>query len=441
MRARAIQQKMACRDDADPEPLAAKRTPTPPAWRRSGPDGAPSALEGHRAEQQHLARRRVRRPDRPGRMERALDRFLDVCPWPAARLRRPFPWGKLQLGRAERARSSPVLRETGHGRPREEFARAGWRTSSTRRSTRGASRPSASSCSTRRPARRRLPSFLVLTWFHPFTGRAQGAESPRAPRSSRPARRRERPGTAHRRHVRHAATTGRSESRARIAGESLKHLQSASPEPPVSLGSTVVPPGRIRFRHECFVASRLERGPRATREIASAPGPRRQRRWPSCGAAGPPEGSLSPAHLGRRAAEGRDGRDHRKPPRVSLRALPSVRHRAMCPRWPERSDARWPTPIRDGQMDAALVGLDFLHWRPRSMILRVLPWTTGRRAVLVQLRGPRGAARRRLSRVLRTARRERVSRPGRSAPAGDSGYSSTAARISTTSSCRGSRAP
>jgi hypothetical protein len=33
--------------------------------------------------------------------------------------------------------------------------------------------------------------------------------------------------------------------------------------------------------------------------------------------------------------------------------------------------------IRDGQMDAALVGLDFLHWRPRSMILRVLPWTRG----------------------------------------------------------------
>ena len=29
------------------------------------------------------------------RISRALDRFLDVCPWPAARLRRPFPWGKL----------------------------------------------------------------------------------------------------------------------------------------------------------------------------------------------------------------------------------------------------------------------------------------------------------------------------------------------------------
>jgi len=31
----------------------------------------------------------------PERIRRALDRFLDVCPWPAARLSRPFPWGRL----------------------------------------------------------------------------------------------------------------------------------------------------------------------------------------------------------------------------------------------------------------------------------------------------------------------------------------------------------
>ena len=34
-------------------------------------------------------------PIAPERIRRALDRFLGSCPWPAARLRRPFPWGKL----------------------------------------------------------------------------------------------------------------------------------------------------------------------------------------------------------------------------------------------------------------------------------------------------------------------------------------------------------
>jgi hypothetical protein len=44
---------------------------------------------------------------------RALDRFLDRCPWPAARLRRPFPWGKLHwaAGRADLEASD------GGGRP------------------------------------------------------------------------------------------------------------------------------------------------------------------------------------------------------------------------------------------------------------------------------------------------------------------------------------
>jgi len=30
-------------------------------------------------------------PIDPARLARALDRFLDFCPWPAARLGRPFP--------------------------------------------------------------------------------------------------------------------------------------------------------------------------------------------------------------------------------------------------------------------------------------------------------------------------------------------------------------
>src|SRR5256712_7642285 len=37
------------------------------------------------------------------RISRALDRFLDACPWPAARLRRPFPLGKVHLVAGARA--------------------------------------------------------------------------------------------------------------------------------------------------------------------------------------------------------------------------------------------------------------------------------------------------------------------------------------------------
>ncbi len=45
------------------------------------------------------------------RITRALDRLLDVCPWPAARLRRPLPWGKLQWVAGARATlHRPVVR-------------------------------------------------------------------------------------------------------------------------------------------------------------------------------------------------------------------------------------------------------------------------------------------------------------------------------------------
>ena len=50
----------------------------------------------------------------PERVRRSLDRFLEACPWPAARLRRPFPWGKLHWaasGGADAARP-PIRHQT-----------------------------------------------------------------------------------------------------------------------------------------------------------------------------------------------------------------------------------------------------------------------------------------------------------------------------------------
>ena len=51
----------------------------------------------------------------PERLSRSLGRFLEFCPWPTARLQRPFPWGKLQwaagsdvAGERPPVRSQPV---------------------------------------------------------------------------------------------------------------------------------------------------------------------------------------------------------------------------------------------------------------------------------------------------------------------------------------------
>ena len=57
-------------------------------------------------------------PIDPERITRALERFLDVCPWPAARLRRPFPWGKLHWAAGARTMlACPPVREIAVGSP------------------------------------------------------------------------------------------------------------------------------------------------------------------------------------------------------------------------------------------------------------------------------------------------------------------------------------
>src|SRR5262249_4992622 len=199
------------------------------------------------------------------RMERALDRLLDVCRWPAARLRRPFPGGKLHGAASDRADAArpPVRRHT--VATREDFARALTAELDAPIDPRREP-PVRVRLLDPAPGATRLPSFLVLTWFHPFTD-ARGGQNLLAHLDHLDRHAGESPWNG----APPASFTPPDERpfrvRARIAGESLKHLQSASPEPPVSLGSQVVPPGRIRFRHESFVAPDASGGPRATREI------------------------------------------------------------------------------------------------------------------------------------------------------------------------------
>jgi hypothetical protein len=52
-------------------------------------------------------------PVDPERLISTLDQFLQFCPWPAARLRRPFPWGKLHwaAGQGAALARPPVRRQ------------------------------------------------------------------------------------------------------------------------------------------------------------------------------------------------------------------------------------------------------------------------------------------------------------------------------------------
>jgi hypothetical protein len=308
------------------------------------------------------------------RVARALDRFLDVCPWPAARLRRPFPWGKLHWAARDRSKLTrpPVTRNT--VATREQFERVLACELDTAIDPRREP-PIRVLLLDAAPGETRLPSFLVLTWFHPLMD-ARGGQNL----------------LAHLDHLdRHdgeipwggaapAFVTPPDDRpfrvRAQIAGESLKHLEAAAPVPPVSLGTAVVPPGRARFRHESFVAPDSSGGPRATREITwrlALVGKAMaelwdRRRLPNVPFLLPisvdvrPKGELG-ATFGNHLTF------------YFARFLPS--DTADVPALARALRLQMAEAIREGQMEATLVGLEFLHYRPTSTILRVLPWTGG----------------------------------------------------------------
>jgi len=108
------------------------------------------------------------------RITRALDRFLDVCPWPAARLRRPFPWGKLHwaAGRRETLTRPPVRRAT--VKTRAQLERELVRELNARIEPRHEA-PLRVLLLDGEPERG-AASFLVLTWFHPLMD-ARGGEN------------------------------------------------------------------------------------------------------------------------------------------------------------------------------------------------------------------------------------------------------------------------
>jgi len=300
-----------------------------------------------------------------GRLRRALDRFLDVCPWPAARLRRSFPWGRLHwaAGRRERLIPPPIRRATAHS---HEALHAELE-----------AELNAAIDARRDPLVRfaiidhpgadgGVAGVFAMTWFHPLMDPRGGQnllghlarldEDPAwqpspagmvSPRDDRPLR-----------------------ERGQIARASLAYMRTLASSPIVSPGTGLSTPGPARFRVDSVDAP----APRsATREIAwhlAVVGRAmaelwRRRRLPADdpflvavavdvrpkGEPGPTFGNALAFHFARfTPAETRD-------PGALARRL----RRQMA-------DA-----LRDGQIQANQVAMEFLHYRPISMMLREMP--------------------------------------------------------------------
>ncbi len=305
----------------------------------------------------------------------ALDRFLDVCPWPAARLRRPFPWGKLQwvAGPRETLTCPPVRRAPVATRELLGRELAGELNAKIEP---GREAPLRIVLLDGEPRHARPASFLVLTWFHPLMD-ARGGENL----------------LAHLNHLdRHegevpwgggppAFVPDRDprplKERGRIARRSLEYMRTLAPVPPVSPATTLVPAGRARFRQESFLgpdSAASER--RATREMSwrlALVGKAMAELWHRRGLPDVP--FLLPISVDLRP-KGDPG-----PTFGNLLAFHFARFRPSdtgdVPGLARALRRQMADAVRDGQIEANAAGMEFLQYCPLSTMLRVLPWTAG----------------------------------------------------------------
>ena len=311
-------------------------------------------------------------PIESDRIARAWDRFLDVCPWPAARLRRPFPWGKLHWAAGARASlARPAVRRTTIT-AREELQRElGTELNLAVEPRREA--PLRMLIIDDESARPAPSNVLVLTWFHPLMD-ARGGENllthlneldrheTAAPWGDTP------PAFVSDPDRRSLVERGR------IAGGSLRYLKTLAPVPPVSPGGPPVPPGRACFRRQSFTVPEAT-DQRATREICwrvAVVGKAMTELWRRRGLADVP--CLLPISVDVRpkgelgATFGNHLAFHFARFRPSDTADVPTLARALRR---QMADA-----LRDGQIEANQVALEFLQYQPPSRMLRVLPWTT-----------------------------------------------------------------
>jgi hypothetical protein len=314
----------------------------------------------------------------PERVRRALARFVEECPWVAARLARPLPWGKLAWTRAGTA-APPVHHE--RVQSRVAFDRA-------------IGRELNAGIDPRReaPLRARVLDLaatdgeargaLVLAWFHPLmdprgaqnllarlTALDGGDAATVSIKGVRPDTSMASPAPPHTR-APDARPLG---ERGVIARRSLAYMRDLVPVPPTSPGAGRVPTGRVAFRrvavedHDRWGA---RGGPRDAAWRLAVVGRAMAALWhrrglPDTpfvvpvavdlrpkGAPGPTIGNDLAFHFAR----------FRPSDAADTAALAAALRAQMA-------DA-----VRDGQIEANAVAMDFLSYRPLSMMLRALPW-------------------------------------------------------------------
>lgn len=308
-------------------------------------------------------------PIPPARIQAALEKLLDVCPWPASRLRRPVPWGKLHWSAGPRASlsSPPVGCRSVASRGELHQALATELNASIDPTRQAPLRLVVIDHESEAGARQ---SVLVLTWFHPLMDPRGGErfltnlalldpEGGGAPGRDIPTGGEPKPDP-------------RSlQERGRLARRNVAYMRSLDPGPLVSLGTGVASPGRVRFRQQRFRDPtpqwrltpeffwRLALVGKAMAELWT------RRRLPDRPLLIPISVDLRPKG---------DGAS----PFGNCLAFHFARFQpsetADLPGLAQALRQQMVDALRDGQIDASAVAMEFLAYRPLSMMLRDLPW-------------------------------------------------------------------
>ena len=312
----------------------------------------------------------------PERIERALARFLDVCPWPAARLRRPFPWGALHWAAGARAtlRTPPVRRQR-LGAPGALHAELEAELNAVIDPRREPPLRFAVFDGLGDPAG--TQSALVVTWFHPLMD-PRGAQNLLATLTRLDESGDREPwGGAPPTFVTEPDPRPLRE-RGRLGRDSQRYMRALVPEPPVSPGSGLTAPGRARFEQASFSGDDQGLGSaRSTREICwrlALVGRAMADLWRRRGLPDVP--FLVPVSVDLRP-KGEPGATF-----GNVLAFHFARFKpsdtADVDRLARRLRSQMTDALRDGQIDANAVAMQFLKYRPLSLMLRDLPGTARR---------------------------------------------------------------
>ena len=302
------------------------------------------------------------------RVTRSLDRLLDVCPWPAARLRRPFPWGKLHWATGRRSTlAPPPVRRRAVATP--EALRQAVDTELNAAIDPRREAPLRFAILDDAPSVGGAGSTLVMTWFHPLMD-PRGAQNLLHHLDYLDAH----PGDAPWGDAVPAFTPTPQarpfRERGRLARKSLGHMRSVSRLSSVSARAGRA--GPVRFRQESFLEADPETGrDRATRDI-----------WWRLAVVGKamreirPRGALADVPFLLPIAVDLRPKGEPGPTFGNMLAFHFARFRpadtADAPRLASALRGQMADAVREGQIEANEVAMTFLQYRPLAMIRRAV---------------------------------------------------------------------